>query len=96
MPKSIFPVRSLFPLGTLVITARAGEQVAPDDVGRALIRHGNGDWGDVSEEDCAANDRAFDYNERIKSVWRNREGVAFWIITEADRNATTVLLPDDY
>ena len=54
------------------------------------------DWGDVSEEDRKANDEAIDFGSRILSSYADRHGIRFWIITEADRSATTILLPEDY
>jgi len=61
----------------------------------ALGRHVRGDWGDVDAEDRAANDRALREGTRVLSSYR-AGGVKFWVITEADRSATTVLLPSEY
>ena len=64
-----------------------------------LLRHLKGDWGDLSEEDKKANDLAVrEGNLRIFSAYETDiEGVGkIWIITEADRSATTILLPSDY
>jgi hypothetical protein len=58
--------------------------------------HHSGDWGDVGPEDHAANVRALVEGTRLFSVYHSQTGVKFWIITEADRGATTVLLPEDY
>jgi hypothetical protein len=66
------------------------------DIARALIRHGKGDWGDVSGADREENELSLKDGYRLLSVYHDRKGVKFWIITEADRSATTVLLPDDY
>lgn len=52
--------------------------------------------GDCCPADAAANDAALCDGDRILSVYHTHDRVKFWIITEADRSATTVLLPDDY
>jgi hypothetical protein len=84
------------PLGQTVITAAALETLNPDDVACSLRRHASGDWGDVCQADALSNDRAASDGSRIMSAYSDSAGVKFWIITEADRSATTVLLPDDY
>jgi hypothetical protein len=83
-------------MGAVVITPTALDQLTPADVQRGLQRHQTGDWGDLGEEDWQANDRAVQAGMRLLSSYRGDSGVPFWIITEADRSATTVLLPDDY
>jgi len=62
---------------------------------RAIIRHQNGDWGNVEEEDNQANNAALEQGTRLLSVYRSEAGVTFWVITEADCSSTTVLLPED-
>ena len=52
--------------------------------------------GVVCPQDKWANDRAVKGGERLLSVYHSKDGVKFWIITEWDRSATTVLLPEDY
>lgn len=62
-----------------------------------ITRHLCGDWGDdMDAEDRAANDRAIRSEERILSSYVLSDGTKLWIITEADRSATTLLLPDEY
>lgn len=61
-----------------------------------LARHVAGDWGDVSTEDARANELALIGGERILSAYRLVNGERIWIIAEADRSSTTVLLPDEY
>jgi hypothetical protein len=82
--------------GNLYFTAAVDRELVREDIITALERHGNGDWGDVCPEDREANETALATGGRLFSVYHDRRGVKFWIITEADRNATTVLLPDDY
>lgn len=89
-------VKPRFPLGKIVLTANVVRALKPGDIGTALLRHAEGDWGDVSPRDRDANDVALWGELRVKSVYHGRSGVPFWVITEADRSATTVLLPEDY
>jgi len=84
------------PLGQIVATPAALGTVSQPDIVAALRRHAAGDWGDVTPDDRAANDDALKSGERILSVYRSATGTTFWVLTEADRSATTVLLPDDY
>jgi hypothetical protein len=86
----------LFELGQIVITSSAQGTLAHDDVVKALNRHSSADWGDCCPEDWEANQQALQEDERLFSVYHDRNGVKFWIITEADRTATTILLPEDY
>ncbi len=84
------------PLGQIVATPAALGAVSQPDIVAALRRHAAGDWGDVTPDDRAANDDALKSGERLLSVYRSATGTTFWVLTEADRSATTVLLPDDY
>lgn len=94
MSSSPFDVR--FRLGRTVITARALDVLAHSDVLHALRRHAAGDWGELDDEDRAANDRALANGGRLLSAYRSTSGRKFWVITEWDRSVTTVLLPSDY
>jgi hypothetical protein len=85
-----------FPLGRTVITPNARDQLHPADVLEAMKRHSAGDWGDVDEHDRQENEESLIEQSRLVSVYRDRNRVKFWIITEADRSVTTVLLPEDY
>ena len=87
----------LFTLGQVVSTRNAlafaeAEQI---DLMALLFRHHHGDWGDVCEEDRASNEEALTMPLRIMSSYKFAEG-SIWIITEADRSVTTILLPSDY
>ena len=84
-----------FPLGQTVITANAADALHPADVLDALRRHARGDWGEVCAEDAAENELSITEGFRLLSAYTDRNGVKFWIITEWDRSATTVLLPED-
>jgi hypothetical protein len=62
-----------------------------------LTRHATGDWGDLGADDKQANDEALVHGARIFSAYqlpKTQEKV--WVITEADRSNTTILLPDEY
>lgn len=85
-----------FALGRTVITPAALNILHPEDVHVALGRHAGGDWGEVCPEDWAENELSLDQGFRLLSVYRDRNDRKFWIISEADRSATTILLPDDY
>lgn len=60
-----------------------------------LDRHAAGDWGDLDDEDKAANDQAFASGGRLLSAYETPLGL-LWIITEADRSVTTLLQPSEY
>ena len=92
LPPNLLPV----PLGQTVATPAALGVLTQPDVVAALRRHASGDWGDVDAHDRAANDDAMRTGERLLSVYRSANGTTFWVITEADRSVTTVLLPEDY
>jgi hypothetical protein len=85
-----------FPMGRLMITPAALAALTQHDIQLALTRHVLGDWGDVCAEDAAENELSLREGLRLFSVYHAGNGTKFWIITEADRSVTTVLLPDDY
>ncbi len=84
-----------FPLGQIVITANAKETLDPADVAKGLTRHAGGDWGEICPEDRELNELSLKEGSRLLSVYRSGD-MRFWIITEADRSVTTVLMPEDY
>ena len=91
------PARSTrFPLGRTVITRGALDALDDADVRAGIARHAIGDWGDLCPEDKEANDDALRVGARVLSAYHTEGGLKFWIITEADRSATTVLLPEEY
>jgi hypothetical protein len=85
-----------FDIGRVLITPAAQDKLDNQDVISALGRHVIGDWGDCGKEDKAENELSVREGFRILSVYHGRNGSKFWIITEADRSATIVLLPEDY
>ena len=84
------------PLGRLLITPAAQAVLTQEDILAALNRHVRGDWGVVGPEDRAENDLSLKEGFRILSAYESSGGEKFWIITEADRASTCVLLPSDY
>ena len=61
-----------------------------------LARHVAGDWGDLDAADRRANEDALAADARLLSAYVLPSGVRLWVITEADRSATTLLLPEEY
>jgi hypothetical protein len=61
-----------------------------------LERHQAGDWGELCEEDIRENEFSVLNGFRILSAYRTRNDVKIWVITEADRSVTTLLLPHEY
>ena len=88
----------LFALGRLVATPGALQlltlvQQTPLEF---LARHSRGDWGECCPEDASENDFSVKAGFRIFSVYQTRTGEKLWVITEADRSVTTLLLPNEY
>lgn len=77
--------------GALAVLDQAG-QVA----GEFLSRHASGDWGDLSDDDRKENEVSLVHGFRLLSSYKLSNGTKIWIITEADRSSTTILLPDEY
>ena len=91
-----FDTPSIVATGTVFATAAVVRKLNPIDVFVALQRHRKGDWGIVSESDHEMNELALQNGGRLLSVFEDGKKTRFWIITEADRSQTTVLLPSDY
>ena len=102
----MFVLNPTFPPGQLVMTRGVNDLVANDEafarfVTESLARHVKGDWGDVDDEDKLTNDDALKHGLRLLSAYNDdrfpKHGIStIWIITEADRSATTILFPDEY
>lgn len=92
------PMTQLFPLGSIAATPGAiaaleGQGVTP----LALIaRHVSGDWAEMHADDQRSNREAIKHGSRVFSRYTLGGTAIIWIITEADRSSTTVLLPEDY
>lgn len=87
----------LFPLGRVVATPGALDLAARAGLClRSLLdRHAVGDWGDLGDADRLANELALAGGARLFSEY-GEDPQRLWVITEADRSATTVLLPEEY
>jgi hypothetical protein len=87
-----------FPLGQLVATPGAAEAFTRNtqEPSEFLRRHWRGDWGTLDQEDIAENELSLTVSLRLLSAYTLKDGTHIWIITEADRSATTILLPSEY
>ena len=87
-----------FPMGQIVATPGALQALeeASESPAALLKRHLIGDWGELSDEDRQENERSVSDGCRILSAYTLSTGIRIWIITEADRSATTLLLPSEY
>lgn len=86
-----------FPMGRVVATpgALAVLEDAGQDAGELLVRHNSGDWGDVPKQDARENDLSVRHGYRILSAY-TVAGTRLWVLTEADRSSTCLLLPEEY
>ena len=93
-----------FQISRLLITPSAQDALAATgESPLAFIfgRHARGDWGEVDAEDAALNDEALKDGSRLLSAYHLKDGTKIWVITEAEddngqREATTILLPEEY
>lgn len=93
------PQRDRFPMGRLVMTRAVDHLIkqARLDPAPYIARHHKGDWGDLSDHDWAANDRALRSGEdRLFSSYEVAPDLTLYIITEWNRSVTTLMLPSDY
>ena len=92
------PTVTRFALGQTFITPAAEEalQIAGQTAIEFLRRHMSCDWGELSEDDITENELSIEKGFRLLSNYQTGKGQQLWIITEADRSATTVLLPSEY
>lgn len=92
------PSKQLFELGIIVATPAC--LLALGQAGQLplefLTRHAAGDWGDCEPDDAIENELSIKEGFRIFSVYQTRLGTKVWVITEADRSSTCVLLPSEY
>lgn len=87
-----------FTLGQTLITPGALEalQISGQTAIEFLRRHISGDWGELSDDDVKENELSLEQGFRLLSRYQTSKGERLWIITEADRSATTILLPIEY
>ena len=91
-------ITQILKLGRVVATPNAIEalQEAHQTPSEFLNKHLAGDWGDLCDEDKRANDQAVENGSRVLSAYVLTNGVKLWVITEADRSSTCLLLPSEY
>lgn len=88
---------SKFEPGQLVLTLGATATLTMSEIICAVARHVQGDWGILTKEDWQENEDALEQDGRIFSVYDAVDGVHhYYVITEADRSSTSVLLPEEY
>jgi len=97
MPRALISLK----LGELVMTRGVNDLVAENEafakfVLSSLTRHQSGDWGNLDDEDKQENERSLKDGNRILSAYESGSLPKIWIITEADRSATTTLFPNEY
>ena len=87
-----------FPLGHVVATPGALDalSMAGQTPGTFLRRHVTGDWGELDNEDRRENEVSVSAGFRLLSAYTLSDGVRIWVITEADRSSTCILLPEEY
>lgn len=86
-----------FGLGRVVITPGALAVLYHGEPAELIRRHQRGDWGDMDEDDADKNDVAVASGSTLLSRYRaKRDGQIVYVITEADRRITTILLPSEY
>jgi len=87
-----------FPLGRVVATpgALSALEKAEQLPAEFLDRHVNGDWGDVPDADKQENEASVEQGFRILSAYTTSAGDRIWVLTDADRSVTTILLPHEY
>ena len=92
------PAAPRFPLGRCVATPAAldalrGQNLSPWDL---LNRHRRGDWGDVCAADAQVNEQALHLGHRLLSIYTLPDGQRLYLLTEADRSVSTLLLPGEH
>jgi hypothetical protein len=90
--------RPLFSLGEVVVTpgALTAFVIAQDYITPYLARHQHGVWGNLDPEDIRANEQALRDGSRLLSAYHLSDATTIWIITDADRSTTCVLVPSEY
>ena len=63
---------------------------------KTIVNIGSGEWGDVDAHDIKENELSLQHGFRLLSAYRTGAGEKLWVITEADRSSTCILLPEEY
>ena len=97
-PEVVQNEAQLFALGQIVATPGALEalEASHQSPSEFLARHVRGDWGELSAEDIAENEFSLKNGFRLLSSYLTATGRRLWVITEAQRDVTTLLLPEEY
>lgn len=82
-------------LGQISVSRKAATELDEFQAGNALMRHMIGDWGDIDGDTWRVNDDALDNGRRVVSSYLDRKFGRFLIVTEANRSATTIVLPEE-
>ena len=83
-------------LGEVIVTHGAALKLPPEDITTAVQRHARADWGDIDFSDQQLNDLRLQEGGPVASIYTASNGLKFYVLTEADRSVTTVLLPEEY
>lgn len=91
-------IKQILEIGRVVATAGALDALrqSSQSPSEFLNRHLSGDWGDLDEEDRQTNNDAVEHGYRVLSAYKLNSGTRLWVITEADRSSTCLLLPEEY
>jgi hypothetical protein len=85
-----------FPLGAIVATPSILDLLTATEIFKLLDRHSAGDWGDLCDSDKKMNDKALISNDKLFSAYVTSTRKKVWIVTEASRSVTTIMLPSEY
>ena len=91
-----FARKLAFPLGAVRVTYGVEHALDSSDVVTGITRHARGDWGEVDEHDWSQNDDFVENGGQLLSQYTAKNGTLYWVVTESNRSATTVLLPEEY
>ena len=80
-----------FPLGQILVTPNAQEQLETAEVRAALRRHARGDWGEATPDEVADNERGLREGSGVLSIFRDRRDAKFCVMTNGSRSATLVV-----
>jgi hypothetical protein len=82
--------------GKLLVTEGALNALENQDILTGITRHVRGDWGNMDARDRMVNERALIVGRQLLSIFNSEKGREFYVITEADRSSTTVMMPEEW